>query len=190
MQLTPLALQLLEYSNKDLKFWCIYSVTCDLNWSITHEEIRIMLDKYDDLEDDFSWDNIEYFDLCSIESYEQANIVHIYWNPFWRWHICMLFVKQEVQWFWYKIDIEKLQSHFNRNPDLYDMDCLSRPEETQQLILDFLNSLQLPKENQQPSNAIALYDSNDECSSLHEIHSICLMCILLLIIYIIIFLIL
>jgi hypothetical protein len=40
---------------------------------------------------------------------------------------------------------ENLEDHFNKNPELYDMDCLSRPEETQKLVLDFLNSLSINK---------------------------------------------
>lgn len=119
MQLTPLSIQLLEYSNKDLMFGTIIT-----DWETYGRYIK---QKSYDISHMILWNNM-------IKEYDED--IEVIGNPYWRGRICMLSVSwQNILWY------ARLSNHFHKNPELYDMDCLSRPEETQLLVLSFLQSL-------------------------------------------------
>lgn len=135
MQLTELQLQLMEHSDKTLKFWCIvhskgYMIFLRIQEeTVWPREVATCL-KYDNT-------------ICWVIWFDKENII---WNPFWRGRVCMLFANN---YRWKYKNLLKIYNtlvfHFNKNPDLYDQTCLEWDDATQKLVLDFLNSLSINK---------------------------------------------
>lgn len=129
MQLTPLALHLLEYSSKEKRNWCIVIEKSSWIWIYINDSYWIFKNSF--------WDN----DVIFVNP--KLNIIDILGNPYWRGRVCMLYYKDDSDTIADRpTDLEK---HFNKNPELYDMDCLSWDPETQKLVLEFLQSLPINK---------------------------------------------
>lgn len=133
MTLTPLQLQLMEYSDKTLKFWTLWIA----NSSSKQIYKFAWYDKW--------WNTICVSDnLWMNKKYWKFDQAHkIIWNPFWRGRVCMLYHKDDSDTI---VDRQsEIEQHFNKNPDLYDQNCLEWDDETAKLVLDFLNSLSINK---------------------------------------------
>lgn len=138
MTLSQLDLDLMEYSDKTLKFWCI----------IRHKESDNFIKIFECVKEN-DWWFLFITSAGRIHQEEIYNDYEIYWCIFWRGRVCMLYRT------YYPIDVYNkywederytgLQDHFYKNPELYDMDCLSWDDETKSLVLNFLTSLSIKK---------------------------------------------
>ncbi len=71
-------------ADKTLSFWLKYSITVNLNWEHTWEEIRILLWEEDE---HFDLDNCDHIVVWFNTSKEQAWVWDIIWHPVMIWDI-------------------------------------------------------------------------------------------------------
>ena len=150
MTLSQLDLELIEYSDNTLKVWTIFTNI--------HNDICVIIAIDNETQcwyDEFwwpsrcCWDPYSVWILYTVLGWDTAFewctgiIKKIYGSPFWWGRVCML--ENLYSWSNWNKKITTLSVHFDKNPELYDMDCLSWDDETKKLVLEFLNSLSINK---------------------------------------------
>lgn len=150
MILNNIQLKLMEHSDKTLKFWCIvyqcnrYTIITAISDDETYYQWQtnmIWSELYDKDDEEYT---IFWYKNLWFEVIENVNIDEIIGSPFWRWRICMLMKKcnRTLESAW---NYDILNNHFDKNPDLYDKNCLEWDDESSKLVLSFLESLSINK---------------------------------------------
>lgn len=172
MALSQLDLDLMEYSDKTLKMWCLLSFKDEeMNKQYWIVYIYKYVRQWSSSSEWYDWVKLKKWEMCcsNHRSGELYFIVlwyrkSMYWKPDWEWEfisdsliekyfnihgspfwwgrVCMLNLENRKNWpqdLFRKYD--NMECYFNKNPELYDMDCLSWDDETKKLVLDFLISL-------------------------------------------------